>query len=448
MPRAGRLSRETRLLAATIAVSVLVLLVLGRFRFPAGADVMTDAIQAQPLARLASRAAFDDLSLALTQLNGRVVPSLVVLRVSMPGAADAGVTPPPITVFVPAIRVRDDTALTRLPEDARVEGAVGAPGAVTMLGVDPVRELALVRIPSQPAQVLPMREGAAPLGSPGYVAMAAASPAGVALQPLFVGRSDAQLDPRWDTPVVTLGPGSRADAGAPIFTLDGRLAGMATTTDEDGTTVLIPADALMASVEQMLSGGVIATGDLGVETQALDARTARVTGALGGSVIASVAADGPSNDRLWVGDIVTAVNGQPIATPRALQWRIARTTPGTTVSLTVLRSGTYLSVPIVVGTTAALAAATVGASPSSADAELGLTLRAVAAEGAEVVRVRTGSAADAAGILAGDVITAVGRTRTPTPAEVTEAWNAQAAGTPLFLGVVRNARPHALVIEK
>src|SRR3970282_408221 len=99
--------------------------------------------QAQPLARLASRAAFDDLSLAITQLNGRVGPSLVGLGLAVPGRVQQDGAPPPGTVFVPAIRVRDDAALTRLPRDARVEGAVGAPGAVTVLGRDPVRELAL-----------------------------------------------------------------------------------------------------------------------------------------------------------------------------------------------------------------------------------------------------------------------------------------------------------------
>lgn len=448
MIRAGSFSRETRLLAATIAVSVLVLLVLGRFRFPAGAEVGADSVQTQPLARLASRAAFDDLSLAITQLNGRVGPSLVVLRLSTPGQTQSGVVSPPVTVFVPAIRVRDDAALTRLPRDARVEGAVGAPGAVTVIGRDPVRELALVRIPSQPAQVLPMREGAAPLGSPGYVAMASASRAGVALQPLFVGRSDTLADPRWDTPVVTLGPGSRADPGSPVYTLDGRLAGLATTTEEEDAVILIPADQLMASVEQMLSGTVEVSGDLGITTQPLDARTARITGAPAGSVVAHVTPDGPSHDRLWVGDVVTAVNGQPVATTRGLQMRVARTRPGATLSVTVLRGGAYQTLPVVVGTTRTPSSPTVGAARPESDADLGLTLRAVTPQGSEVVRVRSNSPAAVAGVQSGDLIVAVGRVRTPVPAQVTEAWGAMAAGAPLFLGIERDGRPRAVVVEK
>lgn len=449
MARAGSPSRETRLLAATIAVSVLVLLVLGRFRFPTGADVGVDPVQTQPLARLASRAAFDDLSLAITQLNSRVSPSLVVLRLSTPSGENGAGVPPPVTSFVPAIRVRDDIALTRLPRTARVEGIVGAPGAVSIVGADPVRELALVRIPSQPAQVLALREGAGPLTTPGYVAMASASRAGAALQPLFVGRSDVQPDPRWDAPLLTLGPGSRADAGAPVFTLDGRLAGLAISADEDGVMLLVPADQLMASVDQLLTGSTAATGDLGITTHRLDARLARITRAAAGAVVASVDTDGPGHDRLWVGDVITAVDGQPVSTPRALALRVARTAPGTSISLTVLRAGTYQTVPVVVGTTAqSPVAASVGPGRAAAEADLGLTLRAVTARGSEVVRVRPAGAAEMAGLQAGDLIIAVGRTRTPAPAQVTEAWDRLAPGGALFLAVERDGRAQALVVER
>lgn len=451
MARAGSLSRETRLLAATIAVSVLVLLVLGRFRFPTGTEGGVDAVQTQPLARLASRAAFDDLSLAITQLNSRVAPSLVVLRLSTPSGLQGAGVPRPATSFVPAIRVRDDVALTRLPRTARVEGIVGAPGAVSVVGADPVRELALVRIPSQPAQVLAVREGSAPLASPGYVAMASASRTGVALQPLFVGRSDVQPDPRWDAPLLTLGPGSRAEAGAPVFTLDGRLAGLATTADEEGVVLLVPADQLMASVEQLLAGGVTATGDLGIVTQPLDARTARITKAPAGAVVADIAADGPGHDRLWVGDVITAVNGQPVSAPQALALRVARTPPGTSISLTVLRGGTYQTVPVVVGTSPqSPTAAPVGSErpDPKAEADLGLTLRLVAARGAEVVRVRPEGPAEEAGLRPGDLIVAVGRTRTPAPAQVTQAWDRLAPGGTVFLSIERDGRAQALVLER
>lgn len=448
MLRAATPSRETRLLAATIAVSVLVLLVLGRFRFPDGPSIGVEPVQSQPLARLASRAAFDDLSLAIGQLTSRVGPSLVVLRLSLVDHGTAsGAVPLPQTVFVPGIRVRDDVAVARVPAGARVEGVVGAPGATSVVGHDPVRELALVRIPAQPAQVLGMREGTTPLPAPGYVAMASASQGGVALQPLFVGRSDAQADPRWDVPLVTLGPGIQADGGAPVFTLDGRLAGLTMPTDTGPGVVLVPSEALMTAVDEIFAGATVSSGDIGVATQPLDGRAARATGAPAGAVVSFVEDGGPALDQLWVGDVITAVNGQPILSPAALQQRVRRARPGTSLTLTVLRDGNYLSLPVKARalptpTTSAAAPADTAAS------DLGLTLRAEAGQGAQVVRVRAGSAADVAGLAAGDLIHAVGRERTPSPSSVQQAWNALPGGGSVFLGVTRDGRPRAVVLGK
>lgn len=446
MPVLGSLSRETRLLAATIAVSVLVLLVLGRFRFPEASDVRSDPTRTQPLARLASRAAFDDLSLSVSQLSSRVGASLIVLRVSLPPiAADAG-APAPATVFVPAIRVRDDVVLTSLPAGAQVEGAVGAPGAVSLIAADAVRGLALVRVPSQPVQVLAMREGYAPLSAPSYMAVAAASRSGTALQPLFVGRSDIQPDPRWDAPLLTLGPGVNAAPGSPVFSLDGRLAGLATTTD--GEVALIPAEALMVSVERMFNGTTAPTGHLGISTQALNARIARATSATAGAVVAAVSPEGPADGRLWVGDIITAANGQPISGPEALALRAGRTPPGTTITLTVLRRATYQSVPIVVAASPATGRQADRPVARRTEVELGLTLRLVKESGAEVVRVRADGAADHAGLRAGDLVRVIGQVRSPAPAQVTQAWDALPTGGTLFLGISREGAPQVVVLEK
>lgn len=438
-------SRETRLLIATIAVSVLVLLVLGRFRFPGAVQAGGEPVQ-QPLARLASRAVFDDLSVAIGQLTSRVGPSLVVLRLSLVDEAAAAAPQMPRTLFVPGIRVRDDVAVAHLPAGARVEGVVGAPGAGSVVGHDPVRELALVQIPAQPAQVLAVREGASPLPAPGYVALASASPGGVALSPVFVGRSDAQADPRWDASLLTLGPGARAEPGAPVYSLDGRLAGL-TTAGTDGTILLIPSDALMSAVDQIFSGAITTSGDIGVATQHLDVRTARATGAPAGAVVALVAPDGPANGQLWTGDVITAVDGQAIATPDALRQRVRRAAPGTSLSLTVLRDGTYVSVPIAVRALPSAPVTGTAAASSADDNDLGLVMRATA-EGVQVVRVREASAAAAGGLVAGDVIHALGRDAEPTPGRIQQAWDALADDEVLWLGVRRGGEPRVVVLDR
>ena len=105
---------ETRLLAATIGVSLVVLLVLSRFRFPEASPESRDWASAQPLARLAARAAFDDLSLAVRELSSRVNASLLVVRTAAAGPANAEARERSGgTRLVPALRVRDDAAVLR-----------------------------------------------------------------------------------------------------------------------------------------------------------------------------------------------------------------------------------------------------------------------------------------------------------------------------------------------
>jgi S1-C subfamily serine protease len=451
MTSAGRsgFSRESRLLAATIGVSLVVLLVLSRFRFPDASTDTRDGAAAQPLARLAARAAFDDLSLAVRELTSRVNGSLLAVRTS--GQAGAALSPTSRDArLLPALRVRDDAAVVLVPEGTVVEGVIGVPGPVTVLARDAVRGFALVRVPQQTAPMLSIREGQQPLPAPGYLAVAEATGAGTSVRPVFVGRSDGVGDPRWDTPLLTLGRGAAADIGAPVFTLDGRFAGMVTATD--GEPALIPADVVLASVDQLLRGAVTTTGDIGVVTQALDQALARATGASSGAVVAAVDTESPAAQTIAPGDVITAVNGQSIRSPDALRLRVSRTAPGTPLTLTLRREGAFLSVPVTVRARPTPASTpappTRAAAATTAERTLGLTLRGVAGTGSEVLRVQAGSIAEACGLRAGDLVVGLGRTRTPMPDDITAAFTKLPAAGALFLSVERNGEPHLVALQR
>lgn len=453
MTSAGRsgFSRESRLLAATIGVSLVVLLVLSRFRFPDASTDTRDGAAAQPLARLAARAAFDDLSLAVRELTSRVNGSLLAVRTSGPAGAAAALSPTSRdSRLLPALRVRDDAAVVLVPEGTVVEGVIGVPGPVTVLARDAVRGFALVRVPPQTAPMLSIREGQQPLPAPGYLAVAEATGAGTSVRPVFVGRSDGVGDPRWDTPLLTLGRGAAADIGAPVFTLDGRFAGMVTATD--GEPALIPADVVLASVDQLLRGAVTTTGDIGVATQPLDQALARATGASFGAVVAAVDTESPAAQTIAPGDVITAVNGQPIRSPDALRLRVSRTAPGTSLTLTLRREGVFLSVPVTVRARPTAATtptpAVRAATATTAERTLGLTLRGVAGTGSEVLRVQAGSIAEACGLRAGDLVVGLGRARTPTPDDITAAFTKLPAGGALFLSVERNGEPQLVALQR
>jgi serine protease Do len=274
-----------------------------------------------------------------------------------------------------------------------------------------------------------------------------ASAGGASVRPVFVGRSDSVGDPRWDTPLLTVGRGAAADMGAPMFTLEGRLAGLLTATDAG--PALVPAEVVMASVDQLLRDGPPPTGDIGVITQAVDAVLASATGVTSGAAVAAVDADGPAAQLLVPGDVITAVNGQSVRTPDALRARIARAVPGGALALTFRRDGGFVSAPVTVrARPASVPASTAGIPPVKPDRALGLSLKTVPERGSEVIRVQGGSIAEAAGLRTGDVVVALGRSHAPAPDAIGRAFAALAPGHAVYLSVERDRQPRLVALQR
>ncbi|MCC6164044.1 MAG: PDZ domain-containing protein [Acidobacteria bacterium] len=441
MPRP---SREVRLLVATIVVSVAVLLVLSRFRFPASSAESRDSSATQPLARLAARAAFDDLSLTVRELQTRVAGSLVVVEIAPNLAADRPAASR-TRRFAAALRVRDDAAVVMSGEGMSVEAVAGVQGPVAVLASDPVRGITVVRVPPAPAPVMQVRESGQPVPAPDYMVVVEASAGGAGLRPVFVSRSDTVSDPRWDSPLLAIGRGVGADAGAPVFALDGRLAGILTPGDD--VPLLVPAAVLLDRAHQLLRTGSPAAGDVGLVTHDLDARLARAIGVATGAAIVSVDAGGPTAAAFGPGDVVTAINNQPIVDARAFRQRVSRTAPGTTLTMRVRRDGDYVLQAVVVRALPG-SSATTGAASDSSGLPLGLTMRAAPRVGSTVVSVQPDSAAARGGLVAGDRIVAIGRTPAPQPRDVTAAFAALAPRAALVLSVEHEARTRLVAVVR
>lgn len=91
---------------------------------------------------------------------------------------------------------------------------------------------------------------------------------------------------------------------------------------------------------------------LGVAFQTLDAKIAAEQGldVTEGALIVAVAPDSPAERAgLQVGDVVTAVDGDPVDARRTLAGRLLAYEPGDTVVLTVLRAGETLAIEVVLG---------------------------------------------------------------------------------------------------
>lgn len=440
-------STENRLLIIVIAISAGALLLLARFRFPGEQRPVNPA--PAPLERLAAQATFDDLASIVAQAQTRVAPALLVLRV-IGRAPRASVLAPSGEAsehngsasrrLVLAARVRQDIAVAQLAPGDHVESIIGVTGVPEMVAFDAVRMLGLIRVPPETTRASFIWEPQDPISSPRYVAVAEATPGGPTLRPLFLGRTDPFTTARWERPLLALGAAGVTQPGSLVFSLSGRLEGL--TLLEERLPVMVPVRALLAAVQDLEKGPIGPAGDLGIELSNLTPALIAATGADHGAIVRNVRPNGPAADHLRVGDVVLALDESRVLSAEMLAVRVARTPPGTALTLETIRQRVPRSVRV-----------NVGVLPEqpilpSGSGMLGLTLRAAPEIGSEVLRVEPRSAASAADLAPGDVITVIGDVQAPTPAAVQQAFRAASPGSYLLVGLQRGEQHLVIGLHK
>jgi len=140
-------------------------------------------------------------------------------------------------------------------------------------------------------------------------------------------------------------------AGGAFADTSGRLLGIATSMAIRGTGVVIPAGIAWNAAAAILEHGQVRRGYLGLAGQPVQLPEKQQTRERGTALlVAGVTAGGPADAAgLLVGDIVLAVDEHPVGSPQELLdvlWTVA---PGKTLRLDILRGGSAVSLPIVVG---------------------------------------------------------------------------------------------------
>jgi serine protease Do len=229
---------------------------------------------------------------------------------------------------------------------------------------------------------------------------------------------------------------NHGNSGGPAFNLNGEVVGINTAIFSPsggnvGIAFAIPASTAKQVVQELKKDGTVQRGFLGVQIQPVSAEIAESLGLTGtkGALVAEAEADGPAKKAGIVpGDVITAVDGKEVASPKELSRLIGGMTPGKPVEVTVLRDGKSKDIKVnltelpAAQKEASLKQSDSGAPTADTLDSLGLTV-SPAEDGKGLVVTDVDPDGDAAdrGIQAGDVIVAVNSKEVTSTKDVTAA---------------------------
>lgn len=152
-------------------------------------------------------------------------------------------------------------------------------------------------------------------------------------------------------------PINPGNSGGPTFNMAGEVIGVNTaiysaTGGSVGIGFAVPSDLVAPVAAELRANGRIPRGWLGVSAEPLSPALARQAGVTDGRGvrIADLDRNGPAfRGGVRVGDVVVAVNGETIDTPRALAKTVATQPPGSAARVTVLRQGRRQDIPVTLG---------------------------------------------------------------------------------------------------
>lgn len=233
----------------------------------------------------------------------------------------------------------------------------------------------------------------------------------------------------------SINPGN---SGGPLINLRGEVIGVnslivSASRGSEGLGFAIPSNIARFISESLIKEGKVVRGYLGVQIQDI---TSEMAGSLGlgsdfkGVIVADVMRGSPA-DRggLQQGDIIVRFDGKPMASVAELRNTVAATSPGTRVTVTVLRDGGEMELNVRIGDLEDTEE--VAAAPGSED-PLGVTVQRVTQEtarryglrqatGVIVTAVEPGSPAERVGITSGDIIFRVGNQVVDDPQQFARA---------------------------
>ena len=319
-----------------------------------------------------------------------------------------------------------------------------------VVGRDPLTDSALIELTEKPAHQLPAaRLGKSADVQPGDWAMAIGNPFNLAHTVTVgvisaVGRPFPVSDGYWQDVLQTDAAINPGNSGGPLLNLRGEVVGMNTAILSSGAVggnvgvgFAIPIDVVRDLLPE-LKRGTITRGRIGVQIAPVTKDLMQPLGLTEprGALVRLVDPKGPAAKAgMQPGDVIVGFNGTAVEKSSDLVRTVARTKPGTTADVEIVRAGRRQTVRVTVEplTLDDVEADKQRQTQVPAESRFGIALRDLSPDvvrqlglpqgraGALVTGVDPASAAGRAGIQAGDVILEVNRTPVRNASEVAAA---------------------------
>jgi serine protease Do len=308
-----------------------------------------------------------------------------------------------------------------------------------VIGVDKLTDLAVIKVN---ASDLPsIAWGDSTKLQPGQTVLAFGSPFGYFRFSVTRGIVSAinRANPYSDDPrkpgnfIQTDAAINPGNSGGPLVNAHGELVGINTFIITNGGSFAgagfaIPSQIVRATADELIKHGKVDHGYLGIGMNDVTPENAHFFNLqeATGAIVAQVTPDSPaSRGGLQQGDVITQINGEKVINGSTLQVAVSEMTPGTKITLGVIRDGKPTTLNLTVGQFHGNSEVASNDSPEGEDGahtgKLGLAVGDLTPEarqqinapdqihGVVVQSVRPASPADEAGIQPGDVIIEVNR---------------------------------------
>jgi Do/DeqQ family serine protease len=336
-----------------------------------------------------------------------------------------------------------------------------------VVGADAPSDLAVLKIDAKGLPALPFGDSDAM--RVGDVVLAFGNPLGVGQTVTMgivsaKGRATDVGDGNFEDFLQTDAPINQGNSGGALVNTAGQLVGinsqiLTPSGGNIGIGFAIPSRMAESVMTQLVGGGRVARGQLGVTVQPVTSDMAESLGLkeVRGAVVSSVSAGSPAEKAgVKRGDVIVSVDGVNVDDGNTLRNRIASTRPGSTVALGLVRDGSPKTVRVELRELAPTREAAEKAEPAEGG-RLGLSVRPLTGEDARELGLQSRSGllvadvdpagpAAAAGLQPGDVIQEVDRKPVKDAAELRSAVKA-AGNRPALVLVERKGASLFLTIE-